>query len=429
MFSTVKRRLLFLTIVTLAAFLWSATFSFNLFLPDLSWHRHQMGDEEKEVEGPTIAGYTHGALLISHEPLFTVKSYELDKQQQRVIHHYNPPLERITHLMSQLLNTRLIAKEQLERDIKGLYNRFTSADRWNDSYNIPLTSIMHLDSRGQIQTSALWLGDIDAPVCSLQGECYLVADGPFHAKKSVWYSPDGGTSWQHLTQWHFPEPDTPSRLYSWKLVSADAGKLWLADRYTLSVSEDQGQSWKITADIRPLLKRNNIQLDNTAEQSSRLSQLRWYIDNHQQLLADVTVSLPEGRGERRFLYQIISAQQEKILALNIRDIARSPQGEVFFTRSISASRYGLYRLQENGASGLVLEHIDRLGKIYAGRNLLALEKAIGDRAHLYFSRDGGKQWQRYKLPGKNIVFDGEGDRFIRFPEYYRTLSYQVSTFE
>ena len=429
MFSTIKRRLLFLAIVTLAAFLWSATFSFNLFLPNISWHQKQLSGEEKEVEEPILSSFANGALFISHEQLFTIKSYELDKKQRRVIHHYNPPLERITPLMPQLLNVRLVAKEQLERDIKGRYNRFTSADRWDDRYNIPLTSIMHLDHQGQLQTSALWLGNIDTPVCSLQGHCYLVADGPFHANKSVWYSPDGGVNWQQQTQWRFPEPDTPSRFYSQKLVSADAGKLWLADQYTLSVSEDQGQSWKITADIRPLLKRNNIQLDNTAEQSARLSQLRWYIDNHQQFLADVTVSLPEGRGERRFLYKIISAQQEKILATNIRDIARSPQGEIFFISRVSASRYGLYQLQQNGTSQLVLEHIDRLGKIYAGRNLLAVEKDIGDRTHLYLSRDGGKNWQRYNLPGKNVVFDGEGDRFIRFPEYFRTLNYQVSTFE
>ncbi|HCB1500577.1 hypothetical protein DET57_10931 [Klebsiella oxytoca] len=429
MFSTIKRRLLFLAIVTLAAFLWSATFSFNLFLPNISWRQHQMSGEEKEVEDPIISSFANGALFISHEQLFTVKRYELDKQQRRVIHHYNPPLERITPLMPQLLNVRLVAKEQLERDIKGRYNRFTSTDRGDDRFNIPLTSIMHLDRQGQLQTSALWLGDIDDPVCTLQGECYLIADGPFHTNKSVWYSPDGGISWQQLTQWRFPEPDMPSRFYSQKLVSAEAGKLWLADQYTLSVSEDQGHSWQIAADIRPLLKRNTIQWDNTAEQSVRLSRLRWYIDNRQRLLADVTVSLAEDRGERRFLYNVVSSQQEQILATNIRDIARSPRGEIFFISRISASRYGLYRLQENGAPGLVLEHIDRLGKIYAGRNLLAVEKDIGDSAHLYLSRDRGQQWQRYKLPGKNVVFDGEGDRFIRFPLYYRTLNYQISTFE
>lgn len=429
MFSTIKRRLLFLAIVTLAAFLWSATFSFNLFLPNISWQQHQLSGEEKEVEDPIISSFTNGALFISHEQLFTVKRYELNKQQRRVIHHYNPPLERITPLMSQLLNVRLVAKEQLERDIKGRYNRFTSTDRGDDRFNIPLTSIMHLARQGQLQTSALWLGNIDAPVCTRQGECYLIADGPFHANKSVWYSPGGGINWQQLTQWRFPEPDIPSHFYSQKLVSAEAGKLWLADQYTLSVSEDQGQSWQIAADIRPLLKRNTIQWDNSAEQSARLSQLRWYIDNHQRLLADVTVSLPEGRGERRFLYQIISAQQEQILATNIRDIARSPQGEIFLVSRISASRYGLYRLEENGTSQLVLEHIDRLGKIYAGNNLLAVEKDIGDRTHLYLSRDDGKNWQRYKLPGKNVVFDGAGDRFIRFPEYYRTLNYQIGTFE
>lgn len=429
MFSTIKRRLLFLAIVTLAAFLWSATFSFNLFLPNISWHQHQMSGEEKEVEDPIISSFTNGALFISHEELFTVKRYELDKQQRRVIHHYNPPLERITPLMPQLLNVRLVAKEQLERDIKGRYNRFTSTDRGDDRFNIPLTSIMHLDRQGQLQTSALWLGDLDDPVCTLQGECYLIADGPFHANKSVWYSPDGGISWQQLTQWRFPEPDMPSRFYSQKLVSAEAGKLWLADQYTLSVSEDQGQSWQIAADIRPLLKRNTIQWDNSAEQSVRLSQLRWYIDNHQRLLADVTVSLPEGRGERRFLYNVVSSQQEQILATNIRDIARSPQGQIFLISRISTSRFGLYRLEGNGTSQLVLEHIDRLGKIYAGLNLLAVEKDIGDRTHLYLSRDSGKNWQRYKLPGKNGVFDGVGDRFIRFPEYYRTLNYQIGTFE
>lgn len=429
MFSTIKRRLLFLAIVTLAAFLWSATFSFNLFLPNISWHQHQMSGEEKEVEDPIISSFTNGALFISHEELFTVKRYELDKQQRRVIHHYNPPLERIMPLMPQLLNVRLVAKEQLERDIKGRYNRFTSTDRGDDRFNIPLTSIMHLDRQGQLQTSALWLGDLDDPVCTLQGECYLIADGPFHANMSVWYSPDGGISWQQLTQWRFPEPDMPSRFYSQKLVSAEAGKLWLADQYTLSVSEDQGQSWQIAADIRPLLKRNTIQWDNSAEQSVRLSQLRWYIDNHQRLLADVTVSLPEGRGERRFLYNVVSSQQEQILATNIRDIARSPQGQIFLISRISTSRFGLYRLEENGTSQLVLEHIDRLGKIYAGLNLLAVEKDIGDRTHLYLSRDSGKNWQRYKLPGKNGVFDGAGDRFIRFPEYYRTLNYQIGTFE
>ena len=429
MFSTIRRRLIFLTIVTLAAFLWSATFSFNLFLPDFTWRQHQLSGEEKKVEDPVINSFANGALFISHEELFTVKRYELDKVQRRVIHHYNPPLEQITPLMSQLLNVRLVAKEQLERDIKGRYNRFTSTDRWDDRYNIPLTSIMHLDRQGQLKTSALWLGDIDVPVCTLRGECYLVADGPFHANKIVWYSQDGGISWQQLPQWHAPETEPLSGLYYRELVAADGDKLWLADGYRLFVSEDKGQSWHITADIRPLLKRNNIQQADSTAQNARISRLRWYIDKQQRLLADITVSLAEDRRERRFLYNVVSPQQEQILATNIRDIARSPQGEIFFISRISASRYGLYKLQENGVQGLVLEHIDRLGKIYAGRNLLAVEKDVGDRMHLYLSRDGGKKWQRYKLPGKNVVFDGAGDRFIRFPEYYRTLNYQVSTFE
>lgn len=429
MFSTLKRRLLFLAIVTLAAFLWSATFSFNLFLPNIPWHQHQMSGEEKEVEGPIISSFTNGALFISHEELFTVKRYELDKQQQRVIHHYNPPLERITPLMPQLLNVRLVAKEQLERDIKGRYNRFTSTDRWDDRFNIPLTSIMHFDRQGQLQTSALWLGSIEAAVCAASGECYLVADGPFHAQKSVWYSPDGGASWQQQTQWRFPDAEPSPGLYGQQLVGADSGKLWLADGCTLFVSEDKGQSWQSAADIRPLLKRHNIQLANSAAQNARISRLRWYIDKQQSLLADVTVSLAEDRGERRILYRVVSPQQEHILATNIRDIARSPQGEIFFTRRISASRYGLFRLQDNGTPEQIFQHIDRLGKIYAGRHLLAIEKDVGDRTHLYLSRDSGAEWQRYNLPGKNVVFDGDGDRFIRFAEYYRTHDYQIATFE
>ncbi|QGN36251.1 WD40/YVTN/BNR-like repeat-containing protein [Klebsiella oxytoca] len=429
MFSTIRRRLLFLGIVTLAAFLWSATFSFNLFLADLPWRRHQLSGDEIKVEAPMLVSFTNGALFISHEPLFTVKNYELDKEQQRVIYHYNPPLERITRLMSQLLNVRLITKEQLERDIKGRYTLFTSFRRWDDSNNIPLNRIMYLDRQSQLRASALWLGNIDAPVCSYQGHCYLVAHGPFHANKLVWYSQDGGISWQQLPQWHAPETEPLSGLYYRELVAADGNKLWLADDYRLFVSEDKGQSWQIAADIRPLLKRHNILQADAKSHYTSISKLRWYIDKHHRLLADVTVSLADDRGERRFLYNLVSPQPEQILATNIRDIARSPQGEIFFISRISASRYGLYKLQENGVPGLVLEHIDRLGKIYAGRNLLAVEKDVGDRTHLYLSRDGGKKWQRYKLPGKNVVFDGAGDRFIRFPEYYRTLNYQVSTFE
>ncbi|HEY4469411.1 MAG TPA: sialidase family protein [Klebsiella sp.] len=429
MFSTIKRRLLFLAIITLAAFLWSATFSFNLFVSALPWRQHPLSGEEIKVENPALVSFASGALFISQEPLFTVNNYELDREQRRVIHHYDPPLERITPLMSQLLNVRLVAKEQLERDIKGRYNRFTSSDRWDDRYNIPLTSMMHLDRQGQLRASALWLGNIDAAVCAPRGECYLVADGPFHAQKSVWYSPDGGASWQQQTQWRFPDAEPSPGLYGQQLVGADAGKLWLADGYTLFVSEDKGQSWQIAADIRPLLKRHNIQQADSTAQYASISELRWYIDNRQRLLADVTLSLTEDRGERRILYRVVSPQQEHILATNIRDIARSPQGEILFTSRINASRTSLYRLQDNGTPEQIFQHIDRLGKIYAGQNLLAVEKDIGDRAHLYLSRDGGKNWQRYKLPGKNVVFDGDGDRFIRFVEYYRTHDYQIATFE
>lgn len=426
MFRTLKRRLLCLALTALIAFLWSATFLFNLFLPDLTWHKLHHSGPEMEVEQPDISSFRDGAIIISHQPLFTTKGYELDND--RVIQHFNPPQERLPALMPKLLNTRIAAREQLEQNIESQYQRL-NYQPLRESLNVPLTTIMRLNKAGQLENSAFWLGNITSITCTLNGQCYLIAQEPFAYTQSVWFTEDRGVSWQPLTHWLFPPLDSDALPGRQSLVAAADNKIWLASHNTLFMSEDQGSSWEIAADIRPLLKRHNIRQREDEGENARLSTLHWYVDSQQHIFADVSMSLSDGIEQRRFLYRFLSAQQEQIVSTNIDNITRSPQGSIFFTSRISPTRYALYRLTENGVPTKLLEHIDRLGKISAGRKLLALEKDHGDGGHLFLSRDSGENWQRYQAIGKNTVFDGWGDRFIRFPQYSRSLEYQMGTIE
>ncbi|WP_058912568.1 hypothetical protein [Entomohabitans teleogrylli] len=92
MFNTLKRRLLFLALVTLAAFLWSGMFIFNLFLPKVPWQAQPVSSPVPiKSEQLTINSFKDGALLLSSEPLFSVENYELDRDRRRVIRHYAPP--------------------------------------------------------------------------------------------------------------------------------------------------------------------------------------------------------------------------------------------------------------------------------------------------------------------------------------------------
>ncbi|MCY4766227.1 beta propeller repeat protein [Klebsiella aerogenes] len=426
MFSTLKRRLLCLALTAFIAFLWSATFLFNLFLPDLTWHKRQHSGPAMEVEQPDISSFRGGALIISHQPLFTTKGYELDND--RVIQHFNPPLERLPALMPKLLNARIIAREQLEQGIESRYQQLSYRPQ-RESLNVPLTTIMRLNKAGQMESSAFWLGNITSITCTLDGHCYLMAQEPFAYTQSVWFTEDGGINWQPLTQWQFPQSDSDALPGRQRLVSATDTKIWLASHNTLFMSEDQGSHWAIAADIRPLLKRHHIRQREEEGDHARLSALHWYVDSRQQIFADVSVLLADGIEQKRFLYHLLSAQQEQIVSTDFDNITCSPQGTIFFSSRISRTRFALYQLSENGVPIQRLEHIDRLGKISAGRKLLALEKGHGDGAHLFLSRDGGENWQRYQAIGKNTVFDGWGDRFIRFPQYSRSLEYQIGTIE
>ncbi|WP_058912567.1 hypothetical protein [Entomohabitans teleogrylli] len=329
--------------------------------------------------------------------------------------------------MPRLLNARLAPPDQL---ISNTQNQFEVFNRYNqpDRLNPTLTSIMHLDNQGKLQLAAQWLGDVHSRVCAPRGECILILTNPFNYDSAAWYSPDGGAKWQPLAEWQFPKSDSEARIDPQKLIAFDdAGKLWAAGNYTLSVSADRGKSWQTMADIRPLLRRNNILATRASEPGVTLYRLHWYLDNHQRLLADITVSLPDGRGDRRFLYQIISDSQERLLATDIHSLAQSPQGEIFLTRpSDRPTRYGLYQLQSDDSLRLVMEHIDRLGEIYAGRTVLALEKGIGDGAHLYLSRDGGQTWRRYQEVQDKPVFAPWRDSFVRLPRYTRLTHYHTA---
>ncbi|HIE5389078.1 TPA: WD40/YVTN/BNR-like repeat-containing protein [Enterobacter cancerogenus] len=364
-----------------------------------------------------INSFQDGALLIEPKKLYPD---DYDYENNIIDYHqYLSPPSRL------LLNLQI--EEQREKLIRG------TNDALSYMNSNSISRIMRVDTNGELQVKALWLGSIETHSCSTNGKCYFVGSSPFRgdSTSSVWYSANGGDNWQQLKNWTFPAEDSLSEIHLWKIVKAeDNGQIWLADDVTLYSSTDQGRHWQRRVDTAAFLKRNGIHPHYT-EEGNPLSKLNWLIDNQQHIVADVEflARYDDGLRERRFLYLLNGKYPDEMLGADINAAALSADGNIFFTqRGENYARYGLYRLQDNGMPEQVLEHIDRLSSIKIGLNSWFIGKGSGDAFHWYVSYDKGEQWRRMRPLSDEALFDNWHDRFLKFSAHSQSETYWTTDY-
>ncbi|MGF6189695.1 hypothetical protein [Serratia sp. 2723] len=397
------------------------------FAPGWQWQRNYQAERPAIVmRDPRLSSFQQGVLLTGISDAIKTRITETESDQNARIYHYDNTLQIdvLADIGPPLLNLQIspdttMFRLMLEENV----GRGAALNRNYGSVTIPVSQLI-IEENGKLRVSARFLGYVTEQQCDAQGHCLVVFGASSYSQDAVFYSADGGRNWRWLPQWQEPEHYNTYQL----LGFYEAQSVLLVQKGKLYRSGDFGQHWQQVFDLSKLLIERGI--------DPAFYKANWYYNGGDRVIVN---NQPKETGEGNDLvgsllldFNLKSArvQSSQWVAGDIVAADITPQGDFdFVLRQFPRQRYSLNRLLDDGTLQPLLETGGKsLGKLYAGNNLLMMEKAFNDPRHMTVSTDGGQHWFRMKkLPDSyyySVQFDRWRNRLFRFSTqeyYYREL--------
>jgi hypothetical protein len=421
MFSNSLTRIILLALGLIISWMLFYIDSFAGFAPDWQWQRNYQAERPAVVmSGERLSSFQQGVLLTGISDVINTRITDIERDQNTLISHYenSVQIDVLADIGPPLLNLQISPDTTMLRlMLEAKVGRGTIRHRsYDDSATIPVSQLI-IEENGKLRVSARFLGYVAEQQCDVQGHCLVVFGTRSYSKDAVFYSADGGRNWCWLPQWQAPGGNQTYQL----LGLSGARSVLLVQQDKLYRSDDLGQHWQQIFDLARLLTERGIE--------PALYAASWHYNGGDRVIVS---NQPHNTGEEDRLtasllldFNLKSAQIQSsqwvggdIVAADI-----SPQGDFdFVLRQRPRWLYSLNRLRENGALQPLLETGKKaLGTLYAGNDLLMMEKAFNDPLHMTVSTDGGQHWFRMKkLPDSynyRVQFDRWRNRLFRFPAH------------
>lgn len=391
------------------------------FAPDWQWQRNYQAERPAVVmSGQRLSSFQQGILLTGISDAINTRITHIESDQRKLIYHYENTLQIdvLADVEPPLLNLQISPDTSMFRLI--MEAKVGSGTTRNRSYDervtIPVSQLI-VEENGRLRVSARFLGYVAEQQCNAQGHCLVVFGTCSYCKDAVFYSADGGRRWRWLSQWQEPGENQTYQL----LGLSGAQSVLLVQQGKLYRSDDLGQHWQQVLDLPKLLTERGI--------DPAFYAARWYYNGGDRVIVS---NQPHNTGEYEPLtssllldFNLKSArvQSSQWLPGDIVAVDITPQGDFdFVLRQQPRRLYSLNRLLDNGTLQPLLETGKKaLGRLYAGNNLLMMEKEFNDPLHMTVSTDGGQHWLRMKkLPDSydyRVQFDRWRNRLFRFPAH------------
>ncbi|MGL5386712.1 MAG: hypothetical protein ACRDCA_12815 [Serratia sp. (in: enterobacteria)] len=421
MFSKSQTRMTLLTLGVIASWMLFYFDGFAGFAPDWQWRQDYQAEQPAVVvSDQRLSSFQQGVLITGVSDAIHTETTKIERDQNALIYHYDNTvqIDVLADHGPPLLNLQIsLDTSMLRLILEAKVGRGTTRNRsYDERATIPVSQII-IEDNGQLRVSARFLGYVAEQQCDAQGHCLIVFGTRSYSKDAVFYSADGGRHWRWLSQWREPEDYQTSQL----LGLFGAQSVLLVQQGKLYRSDDLGQHWQQLFDLPELLTERGI--------DPALYAASWYYNGGDRVIVS---NQPHNTGEEEALtgsllldFNLKSARVQTSQWVNGEIIAAdiSPQGEVdFILRQLPRQLYSLNRWQENGTLQPLLETGKKaLARLYAGNNLLMMNKQFNDPLHMTVSTDGGQHWFRMKkLPDSydyRVQFDRWRNRLFRFPTH------------
>lgn len=421
MFSKSQTRITLLTLGVIASWMLFYFDGFAGLAPDWQWRQaYQAEVPAVVVNNQRLSSFQQGVLITGASDAIHTEYTKIERDQNALIYHYDNTvqIDLLAEHGPPLLNLQISPDTTLLRLIlEAKVGRGTIRNRsYDERATIPVSQVI-IEENGQLRVSARFLGYVAEQQCDAQGHCLIVFGTRSYSKDAVFYSADGGRHWRWLSQWREPEDYQTSQLLG--LVGAQS--VLLVQQGKLYRSDDLGQHWQPLFDLPRLLTERGI--------DPALYAASWYYNGGDRVIVS---NQPQNTGGEESLtgsllldFNLRSARVQASQWVNGEIIAAdiSPQGEVdLILRQLPRQLYSLNRWQENGTLQPLLETGKKtLGTLYAGNNLLMMNKEFNDPLHMTVSTDDGQHWFRMKkLPDSydyRVQFDRWRNRLFRFPTH------------
>jgi hypothetical protein len=421
MFSNSLTRIILLALGVIASWILFYIDSFAGFAPDWQWQRNYQPERPAVVMNEQrLSSFQQGVLLTGISDAINTRITHIESDQRKLIYHYENTvqIDVLADVGPPLLNLQISPDTSMIRLImEAKVGSGTTRNRsYDESATIPVSQLI-VEDNGKLRISARFLGYVAEQQCNAQGHCLVVFGTRSYSKDAAFYSADGGRHWRWLPQWHDPDGDQIYQL----LGLTGAQSVLLVQQGKLYRSDDLGQHWQQVFDLPKLLTERGIE--------PALYTASWHYNGGDRVIVS---NQPNNTGEDEPLtssllldFNLKSARVQSsqwvpgdIVAADI-----SPQGDFdFILRQQPRRLYSLNRLLDNGTLQPLLETGKKaLGRLYAGNNLLMMEKEFNDPLHMTVSTDGGQHWYRMeKLPDAydyRVQFDRWHNRLFRFPAH------------
>jgi hypothetical protein len=421
MFSKSQTRIILLALGLIVSWILFYLDGFAGFAPDWQWQRNYQAERPAVViKQQRLSSFQQGVLLTGISDVINTRITRIERDQNALIYHYenSVQIDVLTDTGPPLLNLQISPDTTLIRLIRDAkIGRGTTRNRsYDESTTIPVSQLI-IEENGKLRVSARFLGYVAEQQCDAQGHCLVVFGARSYSKDAVFYSPDGGQQWRWLPQWHEPDGDPTYHL----LGLSGAQSVLLVQQDKLYRSDDLGQHWQQVFDLPRLLTERGI--------DPALYAASWLYNGGDRVIVSIQ---PHNTREEEpltssllldFNLKSTRVQSSQWVAGDIVAADITPQGDFdFILRQLPRRLYSLNRLLANGTLQPLLETGKKaLGRLYAGNNLLMMEKEFNDPLHMTVSTDGGQHWFRMKkLPDGydyRVRFDRWHNRLFRFPAH------------
>ncbi|VXC74601.1 conserved hypothetical protein [Enterobacterales bacterium 8AC] len=412
MFSQSKTRIRLLAVVGFVTGILFYIEGFAGFATGWSWQRSYRAEQPAVVMSKQrLSSFQQGVLLTGVSDAIDMKLLHIDRATW--VHSYQKTIQ-IDLLASDappLLNLQISPDTEAVRSaLERHTGNENSRTLYLDDAIVPVTQII-TEQEGDLRISARFLGTVMDQECSAQGQCLVLFNSYLDRADVVFYSADGGRRWQWQPQWQAPEKDSAYRLLGIhgpeRVLVSQNGKLYQSD--------DLGQHWQMLLDLAQ-------QGVNTA-----LNPTYWRYNDDQYVTvwsgASESGDDESGHLLLNFNLNTLRIESNWWMQGTVIDGESTTQGDFYFIlESQPRVRYSLHKLQADGTFYPVLETGKKtLAALYAGNNLLMMEKQFNDPLHMTVSTDGGQHWFRMeKFPSsydESVLFDRWRNRLFRFPAH------------
>ncbi|GAB3676453.1 WD40/YVTN/BNR-like repeat-containing protein [Salinisphaera aquimarina] len=293
------------------------------------------------------------------------------------------------------------------------------------SHPLGLAYLLRSDGQ-QVAMVARLQGEIQAMRCGAEGRCYLLAELPDVADKTVFVSDDFGHHWRLAAQHALEKAYVPT------IVGIDGERVWVDGYKRLYLSADGGRHWRVLVDDERLMAYRPGLLSESLYDDTNSDFFDWFMDDTGSLYA-----VAGGRYQRApnaVMYQVDAASGDIVSAEKydgaFTDIENGPDGQLFgIYRSNLPERYTLYRMRAGALQPVRASGSEPMRSLVANSHWLLLDIGRNDGEHRSLSRDGGQHWRPmndirihdrmlFDPSGAGILHFGYTDRSDYYPYYW-----------